>query len=130
MEEKAEGAKVKFTEQDLKDAFSRNRSLAERNIALACSAPSAKSEPPICHEPLAEAPRTDGHSPRYAVRIICHRSRLIDPDNACGKAFVDCLRHAGIIPDDTAAIMDYSISQQKAKSKKEQFTEIVIERLT
>jgi len=121
---------VKFTEQDLRDAFARNSALRKRNLEIACPSSGPKPEQAVCDEPLAEAPRTDGHSPRYVVRITSVRSRLIDPDNLCGKAFVDALRHAGLIPDDTASIMDYSISQQKAKTKKDEFTEIVIERLT
>ena len=120
---------MKFTEQDLKDAFARNSALRKRNLEIACPSSCAKPEPTARHEPLATSPRTDGHGSRYAVRITSVRSRLIDPDNLCGKAFVDALRHAGLIPDDTAAIMDYSVSQQKAKTKKEQHTEIVIERL-
>ena len=120
---------MKFTEQDLKDAFARNSALRKRNLEIACPSSCSQPEPTVRHEPLATPPRTDGHSPRYAVRITSVRSRLIDPDNLCGKSFVDALRHAGLIPDDTAAIMDYSISQQKVKSKEAEFTEIVIEKL-
>ncbi len=97
-------------------------------VGSAVSSP--KSEQVVLDELHPAPPRTNGDGSRYAVVIISHRTRLIDPDNLCGKNFVDSLRRAGIIPDDTAAIMDYSIRQQKAKSKKEQFTEIEITRLT
>lgn len=69
--------------------------------------------------------RTAPNRTRYAVRITSFRSRLIDPDNLCGKFFTDCLRYAGLIPDDTAAIMDYSIRQQKT-SKDQERTEITL----
>ncbi len=77
-------------------------------------------------ESLATAQRAQSNSFRYAVCIASYRHRLIDPDNLCGKYFVDCLRYAGVIPDDTAAIVDYSIKQFKVKAKKEQRTVIIV----
>jgi len=91
--------------------------------------PRPQPQPVVRDEPLGPVPRTDGDGPRYAVRIISFRVRSVDPDNLCGKHFIDALRHAGIIPDDTTAIMDYSISQQKVKSKEEESTQITVERL-
>lgn len=80
----------------------------------------------VRNEPLAEIPRAHGHGQRYAVVITSVRTRLLDPDNLCGKWFIDGLRHAGLIPDDTAAIVDYTICQKKAASKECQRTEIEI----
>ena len=121
---------MKLTNEQLQERLAANPDLLRRNPSLAGSLSSPKPEPSIRNEPLAKAPRTNEHSPRYALRIISHRVRLIDPDNLCAKAFVDGLRHAGLIPDDSAAILDYRVEQQKAKTKKEQFTEIELKRLT
>jgi len=121
---------VKLTSEQLRDKLRDNPALAKLNPDLAGGAPRSQPQQTVRHEPVAAVPRKDGNSTRYAVRICSFRRRLLDPDNLCGKFFVDCLRRGGIIPDDTAAIMDYGIRQQKVKSKKEEHTEIVIERLT
>lgn len=120
---------MKFSTEQLNDKLASNPALRRRNPSLTSTASSSKPEQVILNGVQGAIPRTLRDGSRYAVRIVSHRVRLIDPDNLCAKAFVDCLRHAGLLPDDTAAIMDYSVQQQKAKSKKEQFTEIVIERL-
>jgi hypothetical protein len=63
--------------------------------------------------------------PRYAISIVAHRRRLIDPDNLAPKFFIDALRYAGVIVDDAACLVDYSIRQQKTREK-EDFTVITI----
>lgn len=80
------------------------------------------------HARIIPQPGIQANPTRYAVSIISHRSRLCDPDNLCAKYFVDGLRYAQIIVDDTAAIVDYRIRQQKA-AKGEERTEIIIERI-
>lgn len=70
---------------------------------------------PVCDEPLAPQPGEKGHSTRLHVRITSFRSRLIDPDNLCPKYFIDCLRYAGLIQNDTADDITLEISQKKAK---------------
>lgn len=83
-------------------------------------------EPPVRDESVAAIPGENSNSQRYDVCITSYRTRLLDPDNLSGKWFVDCLRHAGIIPDDTAAIVDYSIRQQKVATKAEEHTLVTI----
>ena len=51
---------------------------------------------------------------------------MLDPDNLCPKYFVDGLRYAGIIPDDTARDIVLHISQEKVDKKEEERTEITI----
>ena len=88
--------------------------------------PGPEPEQAVRPEPLAEVSGSQEDRQRYAVRITSYRTRLLDPDNLVGKAFVDCLRSAGILPDDTAALMDYSIRQEKVSKKKEERTEIEV----
>ena len=106
--------------------FPLSESTRKRNTQAGGVASSPKPEQIVCHEPLATVSGEKENSYRYAVRICSYRTRLLDADNLTGKCFVDCLRYGGIIPDDTAAIMDYSISQQKVKTKKEERTEIEV----
>jgi hypothetical protein len=73
---------------------------------------------------------TQEDSPRYSIRIIACRKRLIDPDNLCGKFFIDALRYAGVILEDTASVMDYSISQQKTQPGQEEYAIINIQRIS
>ena len=75
---------------------------------------------------LAEGEREKQDSKRVLVRITSHRERLIDPDNLCPKYFIDCLRYAGIIADDSAAHIELSVSQRKcAKGQEETVIEIL-----
>lgn len=89
-------------------------------------APGAKPEPAVRHEPLAQAPREDGHTGRCSVSIVSYRQRLCDPDNLVGKYFLDALRYEGVIKDDTAALIEYSIRQEKVASKEDERTVIII----
>jgi hypothetical protein len=89
-------------------------------------------ERPVCDAPL-EAQKGKGEDaggvPERAkadVRITSFRRRLCDPDNLVGKYFLDCCRYAGLLRDDTAAEIDYRITQVKVKTKEEERTEIQI----
>ncbi len=66
---------------------------------------------------------------RCRVSFTCHRIRKQDPDNAVVKWFVDALRRAGILENDTEEDIELSIKQIKCKTKKEEKTEITIEEL-
>lgn len=92
------------------------------------------SHPPSCsfikqivrNEPLAEVKRKEAHSGRVSVVIKSYRRRLTDPDNLCGKFFLDCCRYAGFLRDDTAAEIDFSITQEKVKRKEDEKTTVEI----
>lgn len=121
---------MKLTPEQLREQL-RKPAYAKRNPELFHpenyrQSPRAEPQRPARDESLPEVPAPPRNSQRFSVRIISFRSRLLDPDNLVGKAFCDCLRYAGILPDDSAAIMDYSISQQKC-SKAEERTEIIVE---
>lgn len=87
---------------------------------------SAKPEQVVCHDALAAAPREEGHGPRFHIGIVSFRRRLIDPDNLCGKYFVDCLRRHNAIPDDSASVVEYSIRQEKVAKKEDERTELAV----
>lgn len=91
--------------------------------------PSPEPQLSHVHEQLGQVPGTAGNGIRYGVSIKSFRTILLDPDNLCGKYFVDCLRYAGILPDDTAALVDYRICQEKVQTKDQERTEITIEEL-
>jgi Holliday junction resolvase RusA-like endonuclease len=87
---------------------------------------SAESQQAVCHESLATPKRKGKNAGRLLVRITSYRQRLTDPDNLCGKYFLDCCRYCGFLRDDSAAEIDFKISQIKVKTKLEERTEIEI----
>ncbi len=87
-------------------------------------APSAESQSLVQHEPLGAPEGKASHATRYALSVTSYRVRLTDPDNLCPKYFVDSLRYAGLIPDDTCRDIELSIRQVRVKTKAEQRTEI------
>lgn len=122
---------MKLTPDKLREQFAKNPDLARRNPGVfddrrPSKDPELKRAPQ--HGPLPAVPAPQGVRPRFSVRIISFRARLLDPDNLVGKYAVDCLRYAGLLPDDTAEIMDYRIEQQKCP-KAEERTEIEVVKL-
>lgn len=87
---------------------------------------SAKPEPAVCNEPVAEKKGEAEHSTRIRVSIRSFRTRLLDPDNLCPKYFLDCVRYAGFIKDDSEKFITLEVSQIKVKTKSEERTEIEI----
>lgn len=83
-------------------------------------------EPAVCHEPVAEKKGEAEHSTRIRVSIRSFRTRLLDPDNLCPKYFLDCVRYAGFIKDDSEKFITLEVSQIKVKTKAEERTEIEV----
>ena len=52
------------------------------------------------------------------IRIVSYRARLIDIDNISGKAVIDGLVHAGVLPDDSPEFVQEVVFTQR-KSKEE-----------
>ena len=101
------------------------RQAARRNQAgSAVQAP--KPEPPFCHEPVAEEAGKGTDPGRFCVRITGFRLRLCDPDNLCPKYFIDCLRYAGIIRDDRPQDITLEVRQERAVSREDERTEILV----
>ena len=76
-------------------------------------------ECPICDESLGASERKARDARRIHVRIVSHRTRLIDPDNLCAKWFLDSLRYCGFIRDDSAKEIEYSITQARCGAGEE-----------
>lgn len=83
-------------------------------------------EQALRHEPLAKAKGKESNSGRFRVLVTSYRRRLTDQDNLAPKFFIDCLRYAGVIPDDSPQAIDYSITQVKVRKKEEERTEIEV----
>jgi len=106
---------MRWTQADY-DAYE-NRRLAK----------AAKPQRAVCNEPVATTTREGGHTGRIRVRITSLRRRLIDPDNLCPKYFIDCLRYAGLIPNDRAQDIILEVEQFKVSTPKDhECTEINI----
>lgn len=57
------------------------------------------------------------------IHIHSVRKRLIDPDGCSGKAAIDGLVHAGVIPDDSADFVSgVSYSQEKGPEERTTIT--------
>lgn len=80
----------------------------------------------VRNEPMAAKEREISHSERLHVRVISYRKRLCDADNLCPKYFIDCLRYAEIIKDDSAKYITLEVGQQKSETD---YTIIEIERI-
>ena len=85
----------------------------------------AEPQPVVRDEPVAASAREARDAGRVRVCIVSFRSRLCDPDNLCPKYFVDCLRYAGLIADDTPECITLEVRQVRCP-RAEQRTEILI----
>jgi hypothetical protein len=83
----------------------------------------------ILNGALAAQEREKTNSRRISVRVESIRKRLIDPDNLCAKWFVDCLRYCGVLRDDTASDIEFTITQRKAKKGEQERTELTIDKI-
>lgn len=117
-----------FTKQQLDEVLARNKDLARRN-QIGGQTQVAEPEPIIQHEPLAQVIGKEAHAGRISISVTSFRRRLCDPDNICPKYFIDCLRYAEIIEDDTAEHITLQVSQEKVKTKGEERTELLITKL-
>lgn len=95
------------------------------------AASSAKPEPAVRHEPVAEKAGEAGDTGGIQAHVVVtsYRRRLCDPDNLCPKYFIDCLRYAGLIRDDRPQDISLEVRQQKVAHRKDERTGIVIEPL-
>jgi hypothetical protein len=85
-----------------------------------------KPERTVRDEPLAASQREAKDPARTVVRITSFRCRLLDPDNLIGgsKYFLDGLRYAGLIPDDTSQTIVLEVSQVKVNHMDDEKTVI------
>ncbi len=106
----------------------RNLGYVERNgewVKAHGAASGAEPQPFVRDESLAAAARKAGNAKRVRVCVVSFRARLCDPDNLCPKYFIDCLRYAGLIADDTPDCISLEVRQVRCR-RSEQRTEILI----
>jgi hypothetical protein len=84
-----------------------------------CKAPAAKSKSPVRGRSLEQVSRAKANPPRVLIRVTSFRRRLIDPDNAVEKYFVDFLRHCGALYDDTPDLIEIQFAQVKVETAEE-----------
>lgn len=60
------------------------------------------------------------------VHVISYRRRLLDEDNLAIKFFIDCLRYAGILSDDSPDKVSSKASQVKVGKEEEEKTIIQV----
>jgi len=78
---------------------------------------------------LGEAEAKIRNTGRFLVRVTSIRRRLIDEDNLCAKAVIDCCRNAGLIPDDSPDKTSIEIRQRKAGKEEAETTLVEIYQL-
>ena len=83
-----------------------------------------KPQRTVQHEPVEPKTGAGEHSKRFVVRITACRQRLLDPDNLCPKYFIDGLRYAGLIPDDTPDQIELEVRQEKVTLQSDECTVI------
>jgi len=117
------------TEYELQRHFpNASKSCVKANAQDGGGLQAPKPERPVCHAPVEKVERKEEGTGRFSVHIESRRTRLLDPDNCTTKFLVDCLRHAGILPDDSAKYVSHSVSQTKVK-KGEECTVITVEEI-
>jgi len=79
---------------------------------------SGNMEPPSRNAPLGEE-KVARLRPPVSIHLHSYRKRLCDADGASGKAVIDGLVLAGVIPnDDPANVKEVTFSQEKGKEEK------------
>lgn len=65
----------------------------------------------VCKEPLGKEKakrsrksqsQSSPHEPKFFIKVVSYRKRDMDPDNLCPKYYIDEIRKAGYIPDDSS----------------------------
>jgi hypothetical protein len=100
-----------------------SKSFLEANSAL--SGP--KPQRPLRHEQMAKAKGKKAVPRCRVLKITSYRRRLLDTDNLCPKYFIDALRYAGVIDDDTPKHLALQTQQEKVTHRCEEKTLIELE---
>jgi len=83
-----------------------------------------KPERPVRHEPMVKDEGKKAHSGRVHIRVTRRSKRPTDPDNNLGKYFIDSLRYAGVLHDDTEKDVTIEMRQEKVREKEETVIEL------
>lgn len=106
-------------------AMLRKPGMSGINLDLSAG-PAPVLEPDSGHEPLATGQVQKADPGMFLVRITSVRKRLLDEDNLCEKFHIDCLRYAGLLPDDDPAETRIQTTQRKTRKGEAEHTEITI----
>lgn len=87
--------------------------------------PHANAQPDIGHEPLATPEAKEANPSRVRVSIKAFRAHDADADALVPKWFIDCLRYAGIIKNDTRRDIILEVEECLC-SKQDERTEIEV----
>lgn len=116
----------RWTLQDLKE---HERRVADRAARLRAAVPEPDTRGALERAAPGEAACGCGPDSRYRVTFVVYRVRPLDWDNSFTKPLQDCLVAAGLLPDDNWRVLEGAVRSCKAASKRDERTEIVIERL-
>jgi len=125
---------MKFTEQDLKDAFARNRHLAQRNPKISgapCSEPlrAVESEPTKRRSLVRRVPRKETSGPRFEIMFTVYARRPCDWDGYHIKPLQDLLIQSGQLPGDAWHELEGCVRSRRVQTKEEERTEVEITQL-
>ena len=87
---------------------------------------SPKPEQAVCNGSDGQIPGETKHVQRVRIVIESFRRKLLDPDNLCPKYFLDGIKYAGLIPDDSPDKIELIVRQTKVDSHEDERTEIEI----
>jgi hypothetical protein len=108
-----------------KGVYERVDTIKKRAISKDKSANSSpKPQRPVQCQPMGEAKSKKDGAGRIHIRFTTRRKRLIDPDNIVAKYFIDCLRYAGAISDDTEKHISLETHQEKTREQEETIIEL------
>jgi hypothetical protein len=122
---------VKFTEQDLQNAFARNSALRKRNPEIS-GAPYPESLRPVEPEPVKRralvrrVPREEKSGPRFEIVFTIYARRPCDWDGYHVKPLQDMLIHAGYLPGDSWHELEGRIRSRRVQTVEEERTEVEI----
>lgn len=114
----------RWTSEQLKRKQQRNP-----HLQVVGAGEDAAPERTVRKDSLGKDSTKDPNPERFFVRIVSVRKRLSDPDGLVPKWHLDALRYAGVITDDTAEVLELSVSQRKCRKGEEETVEIEVYRL-
>lgn len=114
-----------MTENELRRRYpNASKAFIKANSEIDSVSPGSISEHDI-RKALHDVGKNEARSSeRCLLSFTCYRTKRQDPDNAVVKWFVDALRRARLIQDDTEDDIEIKIKQVKCKTRKEERTEI------
>jgi len=99
--------------------------MVKANAKNKAAIPTSHMESTTGNEPLAKK-KVKGLDSPCRINLHSRRYRLTDADGCSGKAAIDGIVHAGILPDDSAKYVE-KVTFTQEKIKKPEIEETIIE---